>query len=288
MGLGVDQRQARPPGAAEDRPAVDAAAPRGSARCRRRDPRWCCSRRRRWASSGRSRAGRTGSPGNAPGRRTAASPASSRRPGRRAARPPARRRAGRTARRRPDGRRASPSPAGGTARSGDRVRCGAGAGVARVFLHGRAIYPDDAQNNRRLAEMSATQKPPVTVDAAEVAKFEAMAAEWWDPNGKFKPLHMLNPCRLDYIVDQIAAEFGRDPKRAAALRGLAAARHRLRRRAPRRADGAARRRRSWAWTRPPRNIPVAGCTRRSPSSRSTTATAPPRTSPPPASASTWC
>ncbi|GAB4268562.1 MAG: bifunctional 3-demethylubiquinone 3-O-methyltransferase/2-octaprenyl-6-hydroxy phenol methylase [Pararhodobacter sp.] len=49
-----------------------------------------------------------------------------------------------------------------------------------------------------------------TIDPAEVAKFEAMAAEWWDPNGKFKPLHMLNPCRLDYITGQIAAEFGRD------------------------------------------------------------------------------
>jgi 2-polyprenyl-6-hydroxyphenyl methylase / 3-demethylubiquinone-9 3-methyltransferase len=49
-----------------------------------------------------------------------------------------------------------------------------------------------------------------TVDPAEVAKFEAMAAEWWDPNGKFKPLHMLNPCRLDYITRQIAAEFDRD------------------------------------------------------------------------------
>lgn len=49
-----------------------------------------------------------------------------------------------------------------------------------------------------------------SVDPAEVAKFEAMAAEWWDPNGKFKPLHMLNPCRLDYITAQIAAEFGRD------------------------------------------------------------------------------
>ena len=48
-----------------------------------------------------------------------------------------------------------------------------------------------------------------TIDPAEVAKFEAMAAEWWDPNGKFKPLHMLNPCRLDYITAQIAAEFGR-------------------------------------------------------------------------------
>ena len=49
-----------------------------------------------------------------------------------------------------------------------------------------------------------------TVDLAEVAKFEAMAAEWWDPNGKFKPLHMLNPCRLDYITAQIAALYGRD------------------------------------------------------------------------------
>ncbi|MGQ0564500.1 MAG: bifunctional 2-polyprenyl-6-hydroxyphenol methylase/3-demethylubiquinol 3-O-methyltransferase UbiG [Gemmobacter sp.] len=49
-----------------------------------------------------------------------------------------------------------------------------------------------------------------TIDPAEVAKFEAMAAEWWNPEGKFKPLHMLNPCRLDYITGQIAAEFGRD------------------------------------------------------------------------------
>lgn len=49
-----------------------------------------------------------------------------------------------------------------------------------------------------------------TIDPAEVAKFEAMAAEWWDPEGKFKPLHLMNPCRLDYITTQIAAEFGRD------------------------------------------------------------------------------
>ena len=49
-----------------------------------------------------------------------------------------------------------------------------------------------------------------TVDDAEIAKFQAMAVEWWDPNGKFKPLHMLNPCRLDYITTQIAGEFDRD------------------------------------------------------------------------------
>ena len=49
-----------------------------------------------------------------------------------------------------------------------------------------------------------------SVDTAEVEKFAAMAQEWWDPQGTAKPLHMLNPCRLDYITRQIAAEFGRD------------------------------------------------------------------------------
>jgi 2-polyprenyl-6-hydroxyphenyl methylase / 3-demethylubiquinone-9 3-methyltransferase len=49
-----------------------------------------------------------------------------------------------------------------------------------------------------------------TIDPLEVAKFEAMAAEWWNPHGKFKPLHLMNPCRLDYITSQIAAEFDRD------------------------------------------------------------------------------
>ncbi len=67
--------------------------------------------------------------------------------------------------------------------------------------------------------MSATQTAG-TVDAAEIAKFEAMAAEWWDPQGKFKPLHMLQPCRLDYVIDQICAEFGRDPTGERPLAGL--------------------------------------------------------------------
>ena len=59
-----------------------------------------------------------------------------------------------------------------------------------------------------------------TIDPAEVAKFEAMAAEWWNPNGKFKPLHMLNPCRLDYITAQIAAEFDRDLTMPNPFKGL--------------------------------------------------------------------
>ncbi len=67
--------------------------------------------------------------------------------------------------------------------------------------------------------MSATQTT-VTVDPAEVAKFEAMAAEWWDPKGKFKPLHEMNPIRLEYIVQQICAEFGRDPNSLRPFDGL--------------------------------------------------------------------
>ncbi|MEP3673810.1 bifunctional 2-polyprenyl-6-hydroxyphenol methylase/3-demethylubiquinol 3-O-methyltransferase UbiG [Sulfitobacter sp.] len=59
-----------------------------------------------------------------------------------------------------------------------------------------------------------------TVDDQEVAKFEAMAAEWWDTEGKFKPLHMLNPCRLDYITTQIAGEFDRDLTATAPFEGL--------------------------------------------------------------------
>lgn len=59
-----------------------------------------------------------------------------------------------------------------------------------------------------------------TIDPAEVAKFEAMAAEWWDPNGKFRPLHLMNPCRLDYITSQIAAEYGRDLRQPHPFAGL--------------------------------------------------------------------
>ena len=59
-----------------------------------------------------------------------------------------------------------------------------------------------------------------SIDAGEVAKFEAMAAEWWDESSKFKPLHMLNPTRLDYITRQIASEFARDLSDDAPFAGL--------------------------------------------------------------------
>lgn len=59
-----------------------------------------------------------------------------------------------------------------------------------------------------------------TIDQSEVDRFSAMAAEWWDPTGKFKPLHKINPVRLTYIRDQVSAHFGRDPKGHRPLEGL--------------------------------------------------------------------
>lgn len=59
-----------------------------------------------------------------------------------------------------------------------------------------------------------------SVDTSELAKFEAMAAEWWDPMGKFRPLHLMNPVRLDYITRQIAAEYSRDLKAPKPFKGL--------------------------------------------------------------------
>src|SRR6185369_4017585 len=48
-----------------------------------------------------------------------------------------------------------------------------------------------------------------TIDPAEVARFAAMAEQWWDPKGKFRPLHELNPTRVKYIRDRALSHFGR-------------------------------------------------------------------------------
>ncbi|MBX3532285.1 MAG: bifunctional 2-polyprenyl-6-hydroxyphenol methylase/3-demethylubiquinol 3-O-methyltransferase UbiG [Rhizobiaceae bacterium] len=53
-----------------------------------------------------------------------------------------------------------------------------------------------------------------TIDAAEVERFSKLSAEWWNPNGKFRPLHKFNPVRLAYIRDAVAEHFGRDPRAA--------------------------------------------------------------------------
>jgi len=49
----------------------------------------------------------------------------------------------------------------------------------------------------------------ITVNKKEIDKFSKLATEWWDPNGKFKPLHKFNPIRLDYIKESIVKKFGK-------------------------------------------------------------------------------
>lgn len=59
-----------------------------------------------------------------------------------------------------------------------------------------------------------------TVDDAEIARFSAMAAEWWDPHGKFRPLHQFNPVRLAHIRARCLAHFQRDDAARAPFGGL--------------------------------------------------------------------
>jgi 2-polyprenyl-6-hydroxyphenyl methylase / 3-demethylubiquinone-9 3-methyltransferase len=59
-----------------------------------------------------------------------------------------------------------------------------------------------------------------SVDTAEVAKFSAMAEEWWDPTGKFAPLHKFNPVRLGFIRDTAATRFERDARSLRPFEGL--------------------------------------------------------------------
>lgn len=68
--------------------------------------------------------------------------------------------------------------------------------------------------------LAATEATRSSVDPAEIARFEAMAAEWWDPTGKFKPLHKFNPVRLAWIRERLVAHFGRDAESLAPFAGL--------------------------------------------------------------------
>jgi len=59
-----------------------------------------------------------------------------------------------------------------------------------------------------------------SIDPAEVAKFSALAAQWWDPAGKFAPLHKFNPVRLGFIRTEAAGHFGRDSRALRPFEGL--------------------------------------------------------------------
>jgi 2-polyprenyl-6-hydroxyphenyl methylase/3-demethylubiquinone-9 3-methyltransferase len=59
-----------------------------------------------------------------------------------------------------------------------------------------------------------------TVDRADIDRFAAQSASWWDPEGSFRPLHRINPARLDFIRRQLLAAFGRDTSTLRPFDGL--------------------------------------------------------------------
>ena len=68
--------------------------------------------------------------------------------------------------------------------------------------------------------MASHAQPRSSIDAAEVERFSRIAAEWWDPKGKFAPLHRFNPVRLAFIRDQALHRFSRDPAARRPFEGL--------------------------------------------------------------------
>jgi 2-polyprenyl-6-hydroxyphenyl methylase / 3-demethylubiquinone-9 3-methyltransferase len=62
--------------------------------------------------------------------------------------------------------------------------------------------------------------PNSSIDPAEVEKFSKLAAEWWNPKGKFGILHVFNPVRLEYIKEQVSARLARDPLTERPFEGL--------------------------------------------------------------------
>ncbi len=60
----------------------------------------------------------------------------------------------------------------------------------------------------------------VSVDPQEMENFAAMAEDWWNPSGKFKPLHIMNGARIGFIRDTLCAHFHKDPEAKLPLKGL--------------------------------------------------------------------
>jgi 2-polyprenyl-6-hydroxyphenyl methylase/3-demethylubiquinone-9 3-methyltransferase len=53
-----------------------------------------------------------------------------------------------------------------------------------------------------------------SINKKEIEKFSKIAEEWWNPNGKFKPLHNFNPIRIKYIKENIIKDFKIKPSKA--------------------------------------------------------------------------
>src|SRR5262245_65996095 len=64
------------------------------------------------------------------------------------------------------------------------------------------------------------QAPGPTLDPVERDRFAALASEWWDPRGKFRPLHQIGPARLTFLRDELVRHFGKPAGGLRPLQGL--------------------------------------------------------------------
>ena len=100
--------------------------------------------------------------------------------------------------------------------------------VLRARIHtliapGKQAWETSRPSTQRKKPMVATIPPEEgngTASADEIARFTALAEAWWDPEGAFKPLHRLNPTRIDFILSRVAAHFARPAADERPLDGL--------------------------------------------------------------------
>lgn len=95
------------------------------------------------------------------------------------------------------------------------------ASIYRIHLHLAFCYfqsynstkvMNEEQTGRNMLQrilMPFIPNTELNIDVTEIDKFSAIASEWWDPNGKFKPLHMINPLRINYILSKTKSLIGK-------------------------------------------------------------------------------
>ena len=89
----------------------------------------------------------------------------------------------------------------------------------RAAIH-TLIGGGEARRGTRGMSETTTGAEAGTIDRAELARFARSAQAWWDPEGDFRPLHKINPLRLAFIRDHLAAHFGRDIRGTKPFAGL--------------------------------------------------------------------
>ncbi len=83
-----------------------------------------------------------------------------------------------------------------------------------------SLDPRKPQSEEGFSPFATDRAEGPSIDPADVARFSAQAAEWWDPKGPFAPLHRFNPARLKFVRDRAAKHFDRDVKARAPFSGL--------------------------------------------------------------------